>query len=453
MALTITGIILLLLSLYGFFFNYKFLYNITIFFIPFSATAIFNIGSGDNGSAVTPFMVLGGVWLFSNLSRNKNIFNIKIDKYLFYSLTSLLLFILIAFISLLMPAIINGSEKGNITGELNSTGLISFSIRNITQFVYLFFGFLMAVAICFHNRDLQNYKHTIRVYCYSIIFVVLWGYLELFCFYKNIPYPSSIFNNSISKSAGGFQGILDSEDGIKRISSVAVEPSILVQSIEILLPFLLFGIIEKKYIFSKYFDIIFTINLYFFIFRTTSSVGIVCLILISILVLLLFLRKLSFRALVKSLTILAFIIPISLIFIYFEFPQIVESTLFNKTESYSALERSGAIIEAWGTFLRHPILGAGWGSVTSYDLFIKILSNLGIIGFLSLVIFLYLVLKNQIKTQDAIYKSSKYRYSIIVSFIVLIFSNTISGFSFVFGFFWLATGLMLVYSFHSIDKV
>jgi hypothetical protein len=206
-------------------------------------------------------------------------------------------------------------------------------------------------------------------------------------------------------------------------------------------------------VFSKYFDIIFTLNLYFFIFRTTSSVGIVCLILISILVLLLFLRKLSFRALVKSLTILAFIIPISLIFIYFEFPQIVESTLFNKTESYSALERSGAIIEAWGTFLRHPILGAGWGSVTSYDLFIKILSNLGIIGFLSLVIFLYSVFKNQIKTQDAIYKSSKYRYSIIVSFIVLIFSNTISGFSFVFGFFWLATGLMLVYSFHSIDKV
>ncbi|SDP56716.1 O-Antigen ligase [Mucilaginibacter sp. OK268] len=446
MSITGTGIILMILGIYGLIFNVKFLYNITIFFIPFSATAIFNIGSGDNGSAIQPFMVLGSLWLVSLfIDKAKRFSKYKIvNKAELLALCLLTGFAIIALVSLIMPMKINGTEMGNISGQLDAIEPIGFSGRNITQYIYLLFGIIIAIGLYIHNKDENNYKNTIKVYALSIVFVVFWGVLELICYYKNITYPDFIFNNSISKSAGGFNGFLDDDAGTKRISSVAVEPSILVQSVEIFIPFLIMGIIKKRFIFNKISDTIFLLVLIAFIFRTTSTVGIVCLCFLIALSYLFYLRTLELKRRILFIMVSVFLIPVALLIMYGMFRNIIDQALFNKSDSYSGLERASAVIEAWKSFLNHPILGVGWGSVSSFDLFVKILSNTGLIGLALFVGFLWVAFSNQIKAKNVNYNKSIYRQAIIISFSTLIFSNIVSGFSFVFGFFWLATGLILV---------
>ena len=59
-----------------------------------------------------------------------------------------------------------------------------------------------------------------------------------------------------------------------------------------------------------------------------------------------------------------------------------------KLISGSMIERIFFIEKAWFHFLDYPFLGLGMGNITSSDLIIFLLSNIGIIGFL---LFLYLI--------------------------------------------------------------
>jgi len=447
MSITATGFVFIILGLYGLVLNKKFLYEITIFFIPFSSTAVINVGSAENGSAIQPFMFLGLIWLTSIFVRKRKGFinSLEINKAELNSILLLLCFAFVTGLSLIMPVLINGKEMGNVSGDLYSSAPIIFSTRNITQYLYLLFGIAMAICLYIHNRDQDNYRRTLKVFSYSIIFVVSWGVLELFCYTINITYPSFIFNNSISRSAGGFETFLQSEEeSTKRISSVAVEPSVLVQNIVMILPFLIVGVINKKYIFNRNFDIFLIISLYIFIIRTTSSLGIICLVLITLISTIYYYRKLNLKRKIISILCSIFIFPIFAIISYSLFQEIIDAAVFNKSDTYSSLERSSATLEAWSSFLNHPILGVGWGSVSSFDLFVKILSNTGIIGCFFFLGFLYTSFKNQIMARNISYKASTYMSSVIMSFSILIFANIVTGFSFVFGFFWLAISLMMV---------
>jgi len=446
MSVTGTGWVFVFIGIYGLLFNKKFLYKCLVFFIPFSATAVINVGADGNGSAVQPFTFLGTLWLISLLikKRGNSLRLIKLNKNDFNVILMLLVFSFVTLISLIMPVLINGKEVGNVTGSLNSSAPITFSFRNITQYIYLLFGVVMAIGFYFHNRTESNYAATLKIYSYSIMFVVFWGCVELFCFYKNLAFPSFIFNNSISGAAHGFGNFLDSEEVTKRISSVTVEASCLVQTVEVLLPFLITGFIKKKYIFNRTLDLLYIIVLYIFIIRTTSTLGIIGLGFISIWSLLFYLKTLDLKRKIIASVAFTFMLPIVLLVFYGLFHDIIEAAIFNKSDGYSSLERSGAVIDAWHTFLNHPLLGAGWGSVSSFDLFVSILSNTGIIGCLSLIAFLIFSIRNQLKADNIVYIKSNYKSSIILSFCTMIFSAIFSGFSFFFGFFWLTTGLMLV---------
>ncbi|MDB5023989.1 MAG: O-Antigen ligase [Mucilaginibacter sp.] len=446
MSISATGVVIMILGIYGLIFNAKFLYNILIFFIPFSATAVINVGSGDTGSAIQPFMFLGMLWLISIFAKNyRNFLNAtEINKKEFTAILLLLGFAITSCLSLIMPFLINGKEMGNVNGNLNSSNPIIFSLRNVSQYIYLLFGIIMAISLYFHNRTEDNYKNTIKIYSYSILFVVVWGFFELLCNYTNISYPSFIFNNSISQAAQSSGMFLETEEQTKRIISVAVESSVLVQSVEILLPFLIIGIIKDKYIFNSTMDVLFVLILIVFIIRSTSTLGIVCLGFIGIWTMFYYLNKLSPNRKILFITGLVFIMPFILLIIYYLFRGILDAALFNKSDTYSSLERASGIMDAWHTFLNHPILGAGWGSVSSFDLFVKLLSNTGIIGGVFFIIFLFYLIRNQTRAKNTTYNNSVFKTAIIISFCTLIFSDIISGFSFVFGFFWLTIGLILV---------
>jgi len=446
MSLTGTGIVIILLGMYALFFNKSLLYDLTIFFVPFSATAVINFGEEGTGSAIQPFMFLGSLWLitiiFPAMLKFKR--QARIDKTELINIMLLAGFTIVALISLVMPVILNGNVMGNVTGGLGLNAPITFSARNVTQYIYLLFGVIFAIGLYIHNKNEQNYIRTLKVYSFSVLFVVAWGFVELFCYYKNIDYPAYLFNNSFNGNAEGYKFFADATSDLKRISSVGIEPSIMVQSVVVLIPFLIFGIVKKAYIINKWFDISFLILLYIFTIRTTSSSGILCLILLSILSFICYFNQLNLK---KKLALVLYSligIPLFIIVIYSLFADIITSMLFNKGDSYSGLERLSSILDAWDTFLHYPILGTGWASVTSFDLFVKILSNTGLIGFLFFTGFIINIITSKIRAKNLSYKTAIINTSILVSFCTIIFGNMINTFSFIFGSIWLICGLAMV---------
>jgi len=282
---------------------------------------------------------------------------------------------------------------------------------------------------------------TIKIYSLSLVFIMAWGILELFCFYAGFEYPAYIFNNSISKDAGGFNQILQIDgDTTKRIASVTLEPSILVQVLILALPIYLSSFFSKKYIFNKTFDLLFLISLLLYIPLTTSSTGILGLAFL--IVIFLFQEIQTKKYILISLSFFCLIITLSYTFILDSI--YLNTFVLDKAESYSAIERISTIIDGWNLFVKYPILGVGWGIVGSHDLIIKIASNSGIIGLSLFYLFLNSLISKLNKLKSYI-NNPKLSKALILSVSTLIFCNLISGFSYPLGHLWFLFGLALAF--------
>src|SRR5215469_16461947 len=107
MQITYIGWILIPLSAFFYWVESEYLYFLAVFFLPFSATAIVNIGSADSASGVQVSMLFGSLWILREL------FSFREHQYA--SLQQLLtpvrrlgMFLLVASISLLVPLWIGG---------------------------------------------------------------------------------------------------------------------------------------------------------------------------------------------------------------------------------------------------------------------------------------------------------------------------------------------------------
>jgi O-antigen ligase len=127
--------------------------------------------------------------------------------------------------------------------------------------------------------------------------------------------------------------------------------------------------------------------------------------------------------------------------------EVLNLALFAKGESYSSLERLKTITAAWGYFRSYPVLGVGWGSVTSHDLILMILANSGILGLgafgLAASGIGWLVFRG---IKDASHTSDRSRTIWFLSGIFLLFASTISEFPFVFGHLWVVAGMAIAAS-------
>lgn len=107
MEISVTGIIIMALSMYGFFFNHKFLFYLNIFFIPFSATAILNIGTGDSASAIQAYMYLAVLNIILLFSKNFNQLR-SINKKEFEIIKYFIFFIVAALVSIVNLNFVQG---------------------------------------------------------------------------------------------------------------------------------------------------------------------------------------------------------------------------------------------------------------------------------------------------------------------------------------------------------
>ncbi|WP_263347621.1 O-antigen ligase family protein [Paraclostridium sp. AKS81] len=336
--------------------------------------------------------------------------------------------------------------------------VISFSKSNITQSIYLLFMVLFATILTLKLESKQTLINIIKVFSVSTVFALVWGLIQFCMYYLDIEYPAYIFNNNISAMQAYMQVVY----GIKRISSIALEPSTFALNILTFLPFIVILWLgnrttdksDKKF---NILLILIVIIAFICAILTTSSTAYIGLI-ISILILSLYVLKFSIKgqaiyenkikiyilylaAFITTIILLVFITKIFEIS-WNELISMLKNMTIDKVNSESGHERGNAIRMSLEIFKQVPILGAGWGSFRSLDMTTNLLANTGLIGLCSFIYIIYIPIKECILNR-------RINETISIALIFMIITPTIGLLisipDLVFGYYWI--GIVLGYSF------
>jgi hypothetical protein len=449
MTLTLTGAVILLLSAIMFFRSSFGLLLLLIISIPFSATAVFNFKQGNAGTGISFTLVILVIYLFKrSLQTLLNSHFYLLGK---FSLQLLFIFICILALSLSIPLFNSGVSfiATDPKGALTSNFILLFSSDHIIQWGYFLIWGLFLLLV---GKDLYTIDQlfiVLRTSLYTGIFVSLWGWGQIFMSILHIPYPFQIFNNTASSSGQGYKQIIESV-GISRMSSVSVEPSIFAVYLLLLLSLLLGFIIIRTPILGLRIDLwlagFLTLTLLAST-ATTGYLGLIFLVFISFIALFKVKKNLLTRIVYLSIGFSVFLLILYLIYLNVPFfNNVINRFLFTRSESFSFSQRSISIRYAIDSFLRFPILGLGVSTMTVYSLPFWLLANSGLVGLFSFVTFYISLFKYPtavLKTSITLPKIKGLGLGIILSLYLLFFITTLTGFPYIYGYFWLPIMLSL----------
>lgn len=445
MDITLVGWLLIPLGIAAFFLVPQWLYFSTIFLIPFSATAVANAES----TGLPAVMFVGCLWVCREIVVRVSFRRLKVPAHVRMFGGIGMFYVLCLGFSLFVPLLMTGTVilKSPILNDPQTTALV-FSVRNITQYLYVCFWILAAWLIVIRNLTLEAVGVTLKIFLISAVFVCCWGLLQWASYEMGFPYPDTLFNSSASDFARGYTAELQ-EIGVKRITSVAVEPSILAQYLLCVLPVVFCAVWYRRPILSVAGDravLILVLLVLLLSASATSYLGVAFFILGVPFALHLWRRGLfSYVSWVATLG-LAVIVTIVLV------PKLssaLSGQVVDKIGTYSVQERLYTISNAWNYFLEFPWLGLGWGSVTSHDLIVNLLANSGLIG---LFAFSLLVLHPAVGLKSALKRWGQEREcgpeyawgtGIFLSFLLMLFVSAVGGFGYVFGHFWFTLAMVV----------
>ena len=447
MEITPIGWILLGIAAFSYWLAPQVLYPLAIFFLPFSATAVANVGSPDSASGVLASMLFGAVWMAKELPALRQLRSQSGEQGLHKPMLQLGLFVLVVVLSLLMPFWINGHFVIE-NPELGQTGSapLQFTGRHITQTIYLIYGILFTIFVALKNSDSRELVRSVKIFIVSSVFVSLWGFFQFACGMLNIDYPAFIFNTSKTESAAGYTQEIK-EAGLTRISSVATEPSMFAQCMLISAVLALFVLLSPRPLLSKTWDrfaVAIIVGALLISTSTTAYLGLAGVLVLYALALG-YLRIFRARYLIPAFAF-ACVLGVAYAAI-FPVTEVFQSAILEKGESYSVLARVNSVLLARDYFLQFPILGLGWGSVTSHDLVFKLLSNTGILGLSAFVLFLATVFVRLWRSarRGPPSEASRMMWSvcILISLVVLILTSVAGDFAFTYGHVWFVFGLAM----------
>lgn len=376
------------------------LFNAFIFFTPFTASAVININSITFGLQIPYYFAI--LWIIRNSFPVLYTNNLKLSKYVLKLLIPLLLFWIIALISLLMPIILDNKVLVHYPDDPWIFSPLKFKRVHITQFLYLTFVISVAMFLSFEVNTKEKLYKAIRILLISGTFVCIWGIFQFVGYYVGIPYPYWLFNNNISFSQGYGQTVL----GIfKRISSVAPEPSKFAIYLLWILPFFLALRIKNDYLIVRKRLSLYVLLLFIVLLFSTSTTSYLGVVFMTFVLLFYFfdikafilrktIKKSFLRTLMVSGFVLCFILTIMLFLVFIlniNTSDIVKAAKFitvEKMQTLSGKERSEGFIKGFEIFFRFPIFGIGWGSNRSFDLVTTLLSTTGILGFTAFMFFI-----------------------------------------------------------------
>lgn len=448
MEVTYIGWLLIPLGIGLYFFAPRWLYPVTVFSIFFSATAVVNVGSPGSYSGVQATMYFGALWTATEITRLRRFRRLNSQSEIEKPMRRLLLFFAAVVLSLIMPLWINRGiviESPEFSSP-DSTVLL-FTFRHVTQMVYIAYGILLTIFVAFKNSSLQEFRRSVRFLTLSALFISGWGFLQFCCNVMGVEYPAYIFNTSKAESALGYLQEL-ADLGVQRVSSVTTEPSVFGQCLLISLLFVVFALVSSQPIISKGWDrlaLLIIVGGMLISTSTTAYAGLAFAALLCIPVFL-YMRLLRPR---HALYMALFAVGLGVTYLKSAWLQdFVDSLVIGKGQSYSGMARLLSVLMARDYFLQYPILGLGWGSVTSDDLIFKLLSNTGVIGLLTFVIFVVSVLTHLWRTVKFSRASINPRLSLLpvsmlVVFVVMLFTSATSGFVYAYSHVWFVFGMAM----------
>lgn len=394
--------------------TFRYFLHAWVFFIPFTAMAFVNFYYSGTIKSISMAHVLAMIVIFLYLFNFKNIM-VKNSKY-FYILFSIYTAIAISLmVNIIWPAHFpvysaNYLHKDEIIN-------IEITFRNMLNFFYFLIGSFMFLVLIEKVNTKADFLLIIKIFLISVGFMSIWGVLQGLFYRLGINYPFYLFNTSMNENALGYTGFYA---GIKRISSFATEPSIMAQTILIGLALLIFFKRENIYLFSRSKTSILLTLMIITLLASTSFIAYVGLVVLSLFYVSRNIVKLIF------LTVSMMLVSLGL-----------HSLVMTKLSSYSTLERLNSIVTGFEYYTHSPIFGLGFASVTSHDLVVNLLVNIGGVGF---ILFLFLVCVILFEEKTVFSSIMK----IVLLFVLVL--QQLTGFTYVYFMFWLVLGLTVVSS-------
>lgn len=482
MEITILGAITIILSIYAFFRNKKLLLYMMVFLSTFTAANLIHIKITT--TPVLAFEFTGAIWLLREFidfikSRPKISLKIIVDRFKENKLaTAFLLFILVVILGEMYLAISGLSiQYTDIEGEIQ---VIRFCKANITRAFITIFIFVNMIVLSFTIKTREEIKTLLKVFCISSMFAVVWGLLQFITYYFGVPYPAFLFNNNMY-AAQCYDQI---DNNIKRISSIALEPSTFAINLSCFMPFVLGTYLtltekirEKRYIIT-FVILILTTACTILTTSTTTYIGLVSIYgLFGLYILFGFIkngklanRKRNFMKMLV-VTLVSIMLAGSLCWVSVKVGYKLGTIEYIKVnpedkkgdndddkddlQYKSAFDNMmttlkqmtiGKLLSGSGqlrmegesigiSLLKYsPIIGLGLGSYRTFSLFTNILLNTGVIGIVAFFYILFVVLKELIR-----YRKKEEATSVM--FIIAIIGTTIAFFAGVpdleFTFYWM----------------
>lgn len=366
-----------------------------IFFSSFTATAIININSPSFG--LQPgyyfgllFMLRFGVeFLLKGVDSCHRVQAVVLGP-LWY-------FCIVAFLSIIVIPFYGPVYVHRPSGE---TVLLKLSGENFTQFVYLVYVIALTTSIALCKPTPEEMNKCLKVFIFSGLFVVFWGWMQVVMFYLKIPYPEYLFNNSVSFSQNYEQFM--AAIGLKRMNSVAPEPSMMARFLLIPTFMSFYCAYNRNFLFKYRHCIILTPLFSITLISTTSATaaaGFLGGLFIFYFFVTIIIPKASTKgrgALGADRTMKPLVIVLLLLFVAgsilfsiavwrlgFSVDRLVTFTnlvLLDKLETQSGQGRLDAALSGLELFVSHPVLGIGWGSNRTFDITTNMLSATGCIG-------------------------------------------------------------------------
>lgn len=385
MSVPITGALIAVLGLWLFCFSPRLLYGAMIISIPFSATAVANLGSAVEGKGIAAWLFLGTLWVIRDGASRLPVWRKQGWLLTHRARWALLGFLGAVVVSLSVPLVLNGTAWLPDPDALGTqTVAIQFSFYNVTQTGYLAFGVLLTILTAAENCRTSRLFYTLRLYVGSCVFVAAWGLLQFWCNVTGYTYPDYIFNTSATAAAFGYkEAVALGAGAFGRISSAALEPSVLAEELLIALVVLLVSIKIGRPLLSKTWDRVAIGVIVATLVASTSTTaytGLLMGFVIAAVTMTRARRPAKFYFVIAgALSGLALLVATLVPFV----GQLASAVLTDKLQTGSGMDRMHSISMAAKDFLHYPILGAGWHTVTCSDTVFLILANTGLVGIIT----------------------------------------------------------------------
>lgn len=433
-----TGLLILLIGAYFFFFAPRMLYLAAVFFIPFSATAVMNVGWGGGQKGISAWIFMAALWMVRTGVSGKPFW-----KHVGWRLTrrariELLALLACAFVSLLVPVILNGTAWVEYF-RIASDEMMPLRLdgERLTQTGYFVFGIVFAMLVAVENCDPKRFLQSVQTYIFSGVFVSLWAFFQLWCNLTGHVYPAFIFNTSMGTSAQLYGERLG-ELNLARVSSVAVEPSQLGFAMSLAFVLLLVSLVLARPVFTKWRDISALILVGATLAISTSTTAYLGVALTLCLVFGVFIRagRLSWKyAIVGIGGVAGGVLALLTVPLVHDLLNLV---ILNKLQTGSGMERINSISLGIRYFLQYPILGTSWNAVNSADLVFEFLASLGLLGFSVLLVFLIGEFRMLWRGSA---RDSEWSLVLLPAVLVMLGLCEATGFPFSVGYVWFPLGL------------